>query len=105
MVEELLNEIANAPTVPKILRTRNARDQIRHAFDLIGGVPRLAMWAHMNPGDFYRLWSRIIPTQVTGEGGGPLQVQVSWVNGRDTSGRVSSPPATIIDVPFQESSP
>jgi hypothetical protein len=59
----------------------------------------------MNPGDFYRLWSRIIPTQVTGEGGGPLQVQVSWVNGRDTSGRVSSPPATIIDVPFQESSP
>lgn len=23
------------------------------AFDLIGGVPRLAHWAHNNPGDFY----------------------------------------------------
>lgn len=23
------------------------------AFDLIGGVPRLAHWAHQNPGEFY----------------------------------------------------
>ena len=102
-VEEVLNELANAPRVPAILRSRNAKDQIRHAFDLIGGIPRLAHWAHANPGDFYKIWARTIPSQVTGEGGGPIQVQVSWVNGRDTSGRV--PPPTIIDVPFQESSP
>jgi hypothetical protein len=102
-VEDVLHEIAHAPKVPAILRSRNARDQIRHAFDLIGGIPRLAHWAHLNPGDFYKIWARTVPTQVTGADGGPIQVQVSWVNGRDTSGRHQPP--TIIDVPFQESSP
>lgn len=32
------------------------------AFELIGGVPRLALWAHENPGDFYRLFSKLLPS-------------------------------------------
>ena len=93
-VEATLHEIAHATVVPKELRSRNAKDQIRHAFELIGGIPRLAQWAHQNPGDFYRIWSKTIPSQITGENGGPLQVHLSWLNARDTSGR-ASPPTTI----------
>ena len=33
------------------------------AFELIGGVPRLATWAHTNPKEFYRLYSKLLPNQ------------------------------------------
>jgi len=33
------------------------------AFELIGGVPRLATWAHENPGDFYRIYGKLLPSQ------------------------------------------
>ena len=33
------------------------------AFELIGGVPRLAVWAHTNPGDFYKLYGKLLPSQ------------------------------------------
>lgn len=93
MVEDVLNTLAVAPKVPSFLRTRNVREQFQHAFELIGGIPRLAHWAHQNPDKFFPLYSKLIPTQVSGEGGGPIQIQLSWINGRDTSGR--SPPITI----------
>jgi len=31
------------------------------AFDLIGGVDRLTLWAHENPSDFYRLYAKLLP--------------------------------------------
>ena len=31
------------------------------SFELIGGVPRLATWAHENPSDFYRLYAKLFP--------------------------------------------
>lgn len=94
-VEEVLNTISAAPKVPGFLRSRNVREQFQHAFELIGGIPRLAHWAHTNPDKFYQLYSKLIPAQVTGADGGPLKIELSWINGRDTSGR--SPPS-IIDV-------
>lgn len=33
------------------------------AFELIGGVPRLATWAHTHPTEFYKLYSRLLPNQ------------------------------------------
>ena len=33
------------------------------AFELVGGIPRLAMWAHENPGDFYRIYGKLLPSQ------------------------------------------
>lgn len=35
------------------------------AFELIGGVPRLALWAHSNPDDFYKLYARLLPSQAS----------------------------------------
>lgn len=30
-------------------------------FDLIGGVPRLALWADQNPGEFFKLYAKMMP--------------------------------------------
>jgi hypothetical protein len=94
-VEENLKQLATAPRLPDYVKTRNVRQQFQHAFELIGGIPRLAHWAHTNPDKFYQLYSKLIPAQVTGLDGGAIKVELSWLNTRDTSGR--SPPS-IIDV-------
>lgn len=94
-VEENLNALATAPKLPAYTRTRNVREQFQHAFELIGGIPRLAHWAHTNPDKFFSLYSKLIPAQVTGADGGAIKIELSWLNARDTSGR--SPPQ-IIDV-------
>ena len=36
-----------------------------NAFELIGGTPRLALWAHQNEGDFFKLYSRLLPSQAS----------------------------------------
>jgi len=35
------------------------------AFELIGGVPRLAMWANQNETEFFKLYSRLLPSQAS----------------------------------------
>lgn len=37
------------------------------AFQLIGGTPRLAVWADENPGEFFKLWAKLAPKQVEQE--------------------------------------
>ena len=37
----------------------------QNAFELIGGTPRLALWAHQNEGDFFKLYSRLLPSQAS----------------------------------------
>ncbi|MFI5224007.1 MAG: hypothetical protein ACHQX3_07185 [Nitrospirales bacterium] len=99
-VEANLVALASASSLPAYTRTKNVRQQFQHAFELIGGIPRLAHWAHSNPDKFYQLYSKLIPTQVTGEGGGAIKIELSWLNQRDTSGR--SPPAIIDIEPTRE---
>jgi hypothetical protein len=94
-VEENLNALATTPKLPAYTRTRNVREQFQHAFELIGGIPRLAHWAHQNPDKFFNLYSKLIPAQVTGADGGAIRVELSWLNTRDTSGRS---PGQVIDV-------
>jgi len=33
-----------------------------NSFELIGGVSRLALWAHENEGEFYKLYSKLLPS-------------------------------------------
>ena len=40
------------------------KDQFEQVFELIGGVPRLALWADENPTQFYSLFSKLIPASV-----------------------------------------
>ena len=38
---------------------RGARAALQMAFDRLGGVDGLVAWGRKNPGDFYRLYSRL----------------------------------------------
>lgn len=96
-VEDTLRTLSTVPRLPAFARTRNVKEQFQHAFELIGGIPRLAMWAHENPTQFYALYSKLIPQSINQKLDGTLKVELSWVNGRDTSGRSASANA-IIDV-------
>jgi hypothetical protein len=100
LVEENLNTLATSPRLPAYVRSRNVRQQFQFAFELIGGIPRLAHWAHANPDKFYQLYARLIPAQVTGGDGGAIKIELSWLNARDTSGQFPPQfPGQVIDVP------
>lgn len=51
-------------------RTLSRADVIKTfdvAFQQIGGTSRLAVWADSNPGDFFKLYGRLLPTSSTTE--------------------------------------
>lgn len=56
--------------------TAACKEALSLAFDGIGGVAALRTWAKANQTQFYKLWSKMLPQEVTGENGGPLQVRV-----------------------------
>lgn len=58
--------------------TRTAKEAIALAADKLGGAERLVAWAQEDPLNERAFWSsiypKLLPLQVTGEGGGPLQI-------------------------------
>jgi len=58
--------------------TALAKQAIAEAFDKLGGVEALVNWAKSDPDYrkvFYsQIWVKILPLQVTGDDGGPLQI-------------------------------
>lgn len=53
--------------------TVSAKAAFQYAYQAIGGDEALATWARENESDFYKLFARLIPTEVTGPDGGALQ--------------------------------
>lgn len=62
-----------------------AKDNIQAVFVRLGGTAAMAKWAEDNQTDFYRIYSRLLPHEVTGADGGPVQVAASWLAGRAMS--------------------
>lgn len=46
------------------------------AFEKMGGVDRLAQFAEEEPGEFYKLWVKILPQEISGVDGGAITVQI-----------------------------
>lgn len=44
--------------------TASIKGAFVEAFELLGGVPSLALWAQENQTEFYKLAARLIPTEV-----------------------------------------
>lgn len=61
-----------ALVVPKTkeFKRQEVIDAFRHSFELIGGIPRLAAWAHHHPTEFYKLYGKLLPTQSQHDVGG-----------------------------------
>lgn len=48
------------------------------AFDLIGGVPRLAHWAHHNPGEFFtKIWGKTLQSNAAVEHSGEIVIRTA----------------------------
>lgn len=45
--------------------TSNVKDNMLQVFDALGGVAHMAIWAKDNETEFYRLYSKLIPTDIT----------------------------------------
>jgi hypothetical protein len=67
--------------------TRSAKDAIAAAAAALGGAERLTAWAREDPANERVFWGtiypKLLPLQVAGEGGGPLQLVL---NGSDVHG-------------------
>lgn len=58
--------------------TQAAKDAIAQAAEELGGAERLVAWAKEDPKNEHSFWTtvypKLLPLQVTGEGGGPVQM-------------------------------
>ena len=66
--------------------TQTAKDAIALAAAELGGADRLVAWAKEDPKNEAAFWSsiypKLLPLQVTGEGGGPVIIQASGLDER-----------------------
>lgn len=65
---------------PAELKSKKAADAFQSAFDLIGGIPRLALWADKNPTAFFSLYSKLIPSSIQAEVNATIKIDAPWMN-------------------------
>lgn len=79
---------------PRELKSKKAADAFQAAFDLIGGIPRLALWADKNPTAFFSLYSKLIPSTVKADVNATIKIEAPWMN----PNRLSYQNPDVIDV-------
>ena len=82
--------------------TISAKDALERAFNFIGGWQALALWAEMpeNRADFYRLWGRTLPKELSVTGTGTrLQVTIVRVDASAQLPEQALDPASAIELP------
>lgn len=55
-------------SVPREIKRARVVNAFQDAFELIGGVPRLAHWADDHPTDFFKLYARLLPVEASRKG-------------------------------------
>lgn len=78
-LDTLLQKGLYGKRMPKALKGQKAADSFQSAFDLIGGVPRLALWADKNPTAFYALYSKLIPSSVKTDITAKVIIEAPWM--------------------------
>jgi hypothetical protein len=48
--------------------TATVKEALQLAYAGMGGAEALTTWAKANPTEFYRLWARMLPTEIKGSG-------------------------------------
>ena len=67
-------------SLPHVLKDSKAAKAFQQAFDMIGGVPRLALWADQNPTKFYTLYSKLVPATAEVNTKTDIKVTISWAS-------------------------
>ena len=55
--------------------TQVVKDLITRAFDEKGGLDAFVAWAKRNETEFYKIWARLLPLQLSGKDDGPIQTE------------------------------
>jgi hypothetical protein len=79
----------------------NLRDAVLEAFDEVGGAAYLARLAQGTSSDraaFVGLVSKVLPTQINANVEGGIQVQLSWLGGRNIGTTVAQPVEQVTQV-------
>ncbi len=60
----------------------SVKESVLKTFVAIGGDKTMAQWAKENQTEFYKIFSKLLPTEVSGPDGGdiPVGIKVSFVN-------------------------
>ncbi len=58
---------------------------VLRVYEARGGDAAFLTWANKHQTDFYKICARLIPHEVTGEDGGPVEVRYSWLTQPKTS--------------------
>lgn len=56
--------------------TGAAKDNIAAVFTRLGGTAAMARWAEDNQTEFFKIYARLIPVELTGPNGGEIQARV-----------------------------
>lgn len=84
---------------PKSLTNKRAADAFQSAFDLIGGIPRLALWADKNPTAFFSLYSKLIPSTVHAQVNATIEIKAPWMSpNRLAYQNQTTEPQMVVDV-------
>ena len=94
-LQRLLERRLLGDSLPPILRTSKAAMAFQQAFEMIGGVPRLALWADQNPTKFYTLFSKLVPATAHIDQKTDIKVHIEWASPE----RLSYRNADVVDVP------
>lgn len=79
-LDTLLQKGLYGKKMPSELKGKKAADAFQQAFDLIGGIPRLALWADRNPSAFFTLYSKLIPSTVKTDVNARIVIDAPWMN-------------------------
>jgi hypothetical protein len=75
--------------------TVSVKAALEAAFNGLGGVPALIAWGQQEPGEFYRLWGKLLPRNVTIEGGAQLGIVILPPLGSPTATASISPTEAV----------
>ena len=79
--------------------TISVKAALEAAFDGLGGVPALIAWGQQEPGEFYRLWGKLLPRNISIEGGAQLGIVILPPLGASTAtASASISPAEAVEV-------
>lgn len=68
----MAQKIGGRPKGAKNKLSGIAKDNIAAVFVRLGGTAAMARWAEDNMSEFYKIYARLIPQELTGQGGDPL---------------------------------
>ena len=80
-MSQLANGNTSKITIPRAAGFNRAQvvQAFDNAFHLIGGVPRLALWADENPKEFFKLYAKLLPSQSSSSLGESTDIVIKHV--------------------------